>query len=449
MALEKFYQDKINNFPYKNIAVFGMGKSGISTLRLLDFLKVDHIAINQGEIESWSKPILESLPNLSTKFISQESLELELELSNCDLIILSPGIARELHCFDNIKCPIWCEIELAYYFCENSSKIVSVTGTNGKTTTVSLLEECLKNSGISYFVGGNIGTPFCDYIFELLSAKIAPAEIIALELSSFQLESLFNFKSHIACILNITFSHGERYEDITPYAHAKLRILNNQNSSDFAFIDSEVVNEYKLTHTESIDLDNIENLKNILTQVLDLNAVKIVGTHNIKNIFFVYKIWMALGLDLTFFKNACYSFGGVHYRLERLGEFYCFEVFNDSKSTNWEATETAIKGVFDRGEITLILGGQKRGQGDKRIDVIRPFFKYIKHIYLIGESGEDLFELVKSEISSSYVGNFSALKKEIIKNRRKGVLLFSPAFPSFDQFKSYVDRGQKFLELFN
>lgn len=449
MAQEKFYQDKISNFPYKNVAVIGMGKSGLAALGLLDYLGINNLAINQGEVETWRGSVLNAYELKQTIFISQTDESIKNKLLDCDLVILSPGIPRDIEILTGLEIPIWCEVELAYYFCENRSKIVSVTGTNGKTTTVSLLEACLEQAQIPYFVGGNIGTPFCEYIFELLTDQRPEAEVIALELSSFQLESMFNFHSHISCILNITFSHGERYNDITPYALAKLRIFNNQTDADFSFVDKQVATTYNLSKQTSLDLEDVESLKNELAKILDFKKVKIVGVHNIKNIFFVYKIWKSLNLSLDIFINSCYSFNGVHYRLERLGEFFHYEVFNDSKSTNWEATQTALNGVLDRGLITLVLSGQKRGHGDERIEVIRPYYKYIKHIYLIGESGVKLSELLKNEISSSYVENFSNLKIEIQKNTHPGVLLFSPAFPSFDQFKSYVDRGEKFFELFN
>lgn len=458
-------QEKITKFPFKNIAVLGMGRSGTSALKLLSLINPDRIlAINQGEPENWSGTVKSELKKFSgsekIEYISQEALQVEAAgkshpLSDYELIVLSPGISRDIDLLKNYQGKIWCEIELAYFFCDQE-KIISVTGTNGKTTTVSLIEECLSHSGKSFFVGGNIGIPFCEYITSVIENK-KRSEIICLELSSFQLESLFSFHSHIAAILNITFSHGERYDSLAPYAQAKLRIFNNQTTHDLAICEKDLFNTYnsKVPVSEIIEIDykKIDTLKEELEKQIDLNKLKIVGIHNIKNIYVVSKIWQKLceisSITMESFVKGCLSFGGVHYRLEYLGKFSDLEVFNDSKSTNWEATETAIIGVQDRGMIYLILGGQKRGHGDKRFEVLLPYKKSIKQVLLIGESGQELFDVMKNEFDVVYVENFLNLKKYVIENKLAGVLLFSPAFPSFDQFKSYVDRGEKFTALFN
>ncbi len=428
------------------VVVVGMGVSGVSALNLLKYLGKTVYAVNQGEVSTWKGSL-----DLDEKYlISQNDPRVSEVLKDCDLVILSPGIPRDVEILRNFKGPIWCEIELAYNLLpSHSEKIISITGTNGKTTTVSLLEQCLKASKKEFFIGGNIGIPFCDYTLSVLNGSRKLAEVIVLELSSFQLESLENFRANAAAILNITFSHGERYDDITPYALAKFNIFNNQKSCDFAVIPKGLKEKFsyqfnqniKMIELEDRDLDELKNH-------IDLTKLKIVGTHNHQNILFAYKLWTALELPLAPFLEGSYEFAGVHYRLEFLGKYKKYEVFNDSKSTNWEATETAIKGVQARGLITLIIGGQKRGHGDDRIDVLLPYLPSIAKILLVGESGKALEKKLSDHVETSYVTDFDGVFKSINESEVEGVLLFSPAFPSFDQFKNYVERGEKFSKLF-
>lgn len=435
---------------FNNIIVLGMGKSGLSSVRLLKHLGKNVTAINQGEVNQWAENDI--LSNLSSdKKISQSDERAREAVNKCDLVILSPGIPRDIDLLKNIEAPIWSEIELGWQFCD--SPVIGVTGTNGKTTTVSFLQECLKHENKPYFVGGNIGTPLCDYAFEYLTKKREKAWVILLELSSFQLESTFSFCPEIGAVLNITFSHGERYSELKDYACAK-RNLFNQMEEGTGIWPVGMWEELNLAKpltksSQEIDLNNLDSIKMELQKVINLDELKIYGVHNLYNLLFAKRIWEAISGDEQSFKKASQSFGGVEFRLEFLGEWNGLKVFNDAKSTNWEATLTAINGVKDQGEITLVLGGQKRGEGDSRIEVLSPVKKSIKKIYLIGESGKDLLAILKDEYSCEYVETLENLKRELIKSEKDGVLLFSPGFPSFDQFKNYIERGRAFTSLFN
>jgi UDP-N-acetylmuramoylalanine--D-glutamate ligase len=221
----------INIKELHKIAVVGMGVSGLSAVRLLDFMGKDVYAINQGDPSIWGNNSILNELDEKNKVSQDDALSV---LKDCELIILSPGIPRDIDILKDLDIPIWSEIELAYQFL-SSEEVMAITGTNGKTTTVSFLAECLEHEGIEHFVGGNIGTPFCDYAFEKLSGKRPKAKIILLELSSFQLESMDGFRPNIAAILNITFSHGERYTNLKDYALAKKHIFDNQKTCDFAF----------------------------------------------------------------------------------------------------------------------------------------------------------------------------------------------------------------------
>ena len=438
---------------YNRITVIGMGKSGLSAVRLLNHLKKDVHVISQGDKSFWGKnPILSHMDE--NKLISQDDPAAFEAVKSSDLIILSPGIAREIPLLEGISAPIWCEIELAWQYAD--APVMGITGTNGKTTTVSFLEECFKHEGRPYFVGGNIGTPFCDYIYERLSGSREQAWGIILELSSFQLESIRDFRPKVASILNITFSHGERYNLLSDYANAKKEIFKNMSDGDFSFwpiglwdelgLPAPEVNDY-----EELSFENISQIKSELESTLDLSQLKIYGEHNLKNLYMVYKMWTKFGGSHKALQSAVNTFSGVEYRLEFIGEYRSLKVFNDAKSTNWEATETALNGVKDEGRVTLVLGGQLRGEGDSRVEVLDPFKENIEKVFLIGESGQALLSTLSKTYDCEYVETLEKLKVEVDKMSKDkgGTLLFSPAFPSFDQFKNYIERGELFSRLFS
>jgi len=435
---------------YKNITVIGMGKSGLSAIRLLSLLDKNVYAINQGDPKDWANNDI--LKELNQDYLfSQNDSKAYATVTKSDLIILSPGIPRDIDLLKDCKAPIWCEIELAWQYCD--APVMGITGTNGKTTTVSFLEECFKHEGRPYFVGGNIGTPFCDYVYERKAGIRDEAWGIILELSSFQLESITDFRPKVASILNITFSHGERYNLLSDYAKAKKEIFKNMGEGDFSFWPVGMWDELGLPLPEVDDYEELsfEKPSEVRAEIEDLyslDELKIYGEHNIKNLYMAHKMWSKFGGSIEAFQSAINSFSAVEYRLQFLNEFHGLKVFNDAKSTNWEATETAIRGVRDLGKIFLILGGQKRGEGDDRIEVLLPYQDDIEKVLLVGESGRTLYKALKDKFDCVYVENLEGVK-EAVKDEKSGILLFSPAFPSFDQFKNYIQRGKAFTELFS
>ena len=208
-----------------NIAIWGMGVSGLSALRFLSKKNHNLFAINSGNPAEWGQ-ISEVYKYVSKdQCFDQSQIPQELTL---DLIILSPGIdprIPELARYRDVK--KYCEVELAYKNLKRKIPIIAVTGTNGKTTTVTLMAKALEKAGQKVFLGGNIGTPFCD-----ISLNEEQFDYIVLELSSFQLELLEEFRANFACILNITPSHMERYDDFRDYEVAKMNIQNNQMNED-------------------------------------------------------------------------------------------------------------------------------------------------------------------------------------------------------------------------
>jgi UDP-N-acetylmuramoylalanine--D-glutamate ligase len=191
---------------------------------------------------------------------------------------------------------------------------------------------------------------------------------------------------------------------------------------------------------------DIEHVTDYLSTIVDLNDLKIYGEHNLRNLYFAHKMWRAYFNSDDAFVEACKSFDGVHYRFQLISDKHGLKIFNDAKSTNWDATVTALRAVEKN--IILVLGGQLRGEGDNGLEKILPFKDKIKKVYLIGEAGDYLLPIFKDELPVEYVKDLPSLKASVDESKEQGNLIFSPAFPSFDQFKNYIERGQKFTELF-
>ena len=362
-----------------------------------------------------------------------------------DLIILSPGISKKMDIFDGVDCPIWCEIELAYKFAD--APILGVTGTNGKTTVVSFLAECAKYDLTGeYFVGGNIGVPFCDYIYERMNGDREQAQGIILELSSFQLNLIEEFQCDVAGLLNLTFSHGERYHSIKDYGLDKYEIFKNMQNGGVAYYPKELPVQipYLIRNGHQVDF-NIKDMVEELSSIIDVSKLKIFGDHNIINTYFVYVLWDAFTGNLNAFKGACESFHGVEYRLQLVKHEADRYFFNDAKSTNWDSTLTALKGVEKLGTVDLIIGGQLRGEGDNQLTRLSEYKDKIKKIYFFGESGKVLVNECH-EIDCEYFDTLDDIFRTEAKFQGS-VVLFSPAFPSFDQYLNYIKRGEHFTKL--
>lgn len=428
----------------KKIAVFGLGVSGQSTIRLLSQLGADFWAINRGEVTSWP-PLLVEVP--AQRCLSEASAEAQKVLTSVDLIILSPGIAREHPALRQALergVPVWNEIELAYRLLP-SRPTVAITGTNGKTTTTTMLGEFLKSVGKQVFVGGNIGVPFCDEAWRFI-VQGEVSDFYILELSSFQLESLELFHPQVAIILNISMSHGERYEQFASYAAAKWNIIKNLQEQD-TFIGDARLERRPIPRAQCTWVD--QNYQEKIFSKVSLENFKLVGAHNRENLTFCLGALQALGLGAENFQGAIDQFKAVAFRLERVeGEGRSFLAFNDAKSTNWEATHTALAAIEElKRPIWCILGGQLRGQEDHPGERL-VHFKGVEKVLLFAESGKEILEdFQKAGFSVDYFQRLEDVIDFVHARAFSGVLLFSPAFPSFDQYANYVQRGKHFNQL--
>ncbi len=445
-----------NNIKNKRIAVFGMGVSGLSGLRMAHVLGAETIAINSGEIHSWAKApgVLDYTP--LNNCYSENDPHLPDVLKSIDVVILSPGIPRDhklLVPLAEKNIPISGELELAYRYLESVNKlkpIIGITGTNGKTTTTTFLGEMIEMDHKKVFVGGNIGIPFCDYAYDIFSGK-PEADFILLELSSFQLESIDHFHVNIAMILNLYQNHGERYISIEDYGRSKFNITNRFTENDVLIYPEDfffVADWAKKQKGKKLSV----NTKAPVSEY-DLSKFKLPGIHNKVNLNFILLAASVLKLTPAAIQKSIDTFAGVHHRIEFVDGVEGlpkFRAYNDAKSTNWDATLTAVAAMEDiPGPLYLIIGGKKRGHGDS----ILPYLDYlkarVKEFYLIGEMGEEIEGEIKGKVDYKKTVTLEDTVRDLraTKGSETGVLLFSPAFPSFDQFKNYVQRGEHFVEL--
>ncbi len=417
----------------KNTIVFGMGRSGISALKLLNHLGVETLAVNGPALETWVTPEIKAL---SSSQMTEKDF-LSFDAHDFSSLVLSPGIPRTHPVVQKILASggeVISEIELGYR--NWKGKVMALTGTNGKTTTVSLLDSILRHAGVNVFTGGNIGIPFCDGVLNQLQGSIY--DVALLELSSFQLESMDKFHPDIAAILNISMSHGERYPSIEPYREAKFHLLDNMKSDDVLICDLSLVDQLPDRNFKLVPVSD-ELVESEL-----LCDLQLPGHHNALNLLFAEKMAFEFGLEVEQMRKGVQEFKGVSHRLERVDVEQ--SVFNDSKSTNWVATLTALKAV-DR-PIHLILGGQLRMKDSTGLikPVVEAIFEKVEKLWLFGEAAE-LLERDFKQIQHEKFETLDELVPKALVEAKEANLVFSPGFPSFDQYNNFEDRGESFKAL--
>ncbi|MBF0366839.1 MAG: UDP-N-acetylmuramoyl-L-alanine--D-glutamate ligase [Oligoflexia bacterium] len=457
----------MKQFSSLKIAVYGLGISGLKTLELLHTINNKLIAdalqpaslwvIDKGAPENWKNRNSPELTNiLEAQMMNQEWPHTASILAQMDLIILAPGISKEIEALLlAIKrgVPIWSEIELAYQF-TSDEKIIAVTGTNGKTTTVTMIEEMLTAAGIPHFIGGNIGLPFSAYANEKLKNQ-NKLPVIVLELSSFQLESIDRFRPNVAVLTNLSFSHQERYSTFDLYQRAKFNITKNQHTTDTLIYNQSNCEHFADRWPNKLSLNkiafNTESAISYVKQHFALEHFSLPGAHNIENLFCAIQALSILGIEHAPIQNSINSFKGVHYRVEKINGNRQYTLFNDAKSTNIDATIHAINAVKNPGKaLYLIFGGKPRDGGAGYVlDRLSLDDTAIAKIFLIGETTNELYAQLQHKFnvvrSYSIKDAISSIDNE---NNFTGIVLFSPGYPSFDQFDNYQHRGRSFEELF-
>jgi len=447
----------------KNSTILVVGLGSRSGLSAANFLAAKGYNVYSSDIKHKNdlKEITEKLSSRVTVFYGNQNSDI-LNLG-FDLIVLSPGVPKSIPLIKEAyrrNIPVIAEIELAYDFIKG--KIIAITGTDGKSTTVSLVYHILKSIGIKSFLGGNIGIPLISLV-----EKTDDDSVTVVELSSFQLETINKFKPDVASILNITPDHLDRYDGMNDYFLTKSRITLNLAEDDFFVYnkDDKIIcsglqknKAKKLSFSledrgsnaffseGNIFLNN-QSEKNI---ILNSSRMQLIGIHNIQNtmaaLLIVTSILekMDVPTDLKEIVNACYSFKGLPHRMEWVGEFEGRSFINDSKATTIGAVEMALESIQKKG--ILILGGRTKGDNYRRL--INCFNKKIRSLILIGESSYEFQEIFKDFPNSIADSLDDAIKKGMGESKDGDVILLSPGCASFDMFKNFEERGELFKKSF-
>lgn len=423
------------------VAIYGMGKSGKAALKLAKKHKQDFYAVNKGDVRAWFEE--EDLGGICGTCSCFSEADFVQHFGNMDEIVISPGIPTSHPALIKAReknVPIISEIEYAYRYTKDIP-VIAITGTNGKTTTTTMIAEALKKAGKKVFCGGNIGVPYCD-----LAYSEEKVDYAIIEVSSFQLETIKEFHPKIGLILNVFPNHSERYDAVHDYATAKFNMLKNMTGDDHLILGTEnpYLDDIK-AHPAKRTYFTKGSLPDDFRKQFDFSKARATGEHNEANFFAAYEVLGLLNIpDLQkLFQEFINEFPGVAHRLEYVISKNGLTIYNDAKSTNSLATTTAINAFKDSKEpLYLILGGKLRNETDKLLPDLLPFKGKIQKIFTIGDVTERLFEELKGDFE---VEKAFDLKTVFEKAKElKGNLVFSPAFPSFDQFKNYVDRGEKF-----
>ena len=435
----------------RRVVVLGLGVSGLGAVKLILEKNAQIKVINKGPVNTW--PAWETIGQMLApgQCISQEQQEaVKQALLWAELIILSPGIARELPLLavaHQAHIPVWSEIELAWRF-NHRPITIAITGTNGKTTTTTLFSQILEASNFQVFTGGNIGLPFCHSAL----ANAPKYDFNLLELSSFQLESIEQFSPHLAMILNITPSHGERYQRFEDYQRAKMQITRNMSAANFLLAPDYLQDVSWPTplhaQTTWVNLEDVDSYRRILGQHFDLQQFSLLGNHNLLNLYFIFLAMEKLQLPLGAVNGVLANFRGVHHRLELVAQQNQLAFFNDAKSTNFHASLAALTSLVGHyPQIYWIMGGQKRGGGDDITPYLPQVAKLVTKIFLIGETTDELAAAIGATIAHQACYTLPAALAAAQSQLGQGAVVFSPAFPSFDQFRDYNHRGEVFIEL--
>jgi len=425
-------------FKNKKITVVGLGRSGFACARLLYDIGAQ-VSITEKNESSQVIEYTQQLPSSISLEVGRHTPEF---IQNRDLVVTSPGVdgrSQPLIWAKQFRIPVISELECAWVLCP--ARIVAITGTNGKTTTTTLIGHTLEAAGFKTFILGNIGTPFSSEV-----SNIESKDFVCLEVSSFQLETIKRFKPMISVILNFTPDHLDRYSNLSEYLTAKSRIFMNQDESDYLVLnydDPIVRNLAKKSKAQVIYFGTRKPTRGKTHAGYLTKAEGQRRMHSNLNFAAAQAVASILKIDKNLSENVFHKFQGLPHRLERVIELNQREFINDSKATNPDATAFALRNISR--PIILIAGGRDKGLD---FSVIRDLvYKRVKSLVLLGEAKDKIKKVFKMKLSITDACNLiEAVKSAYSQSEPGDSILFSPMCSSFDMFKDYEHRGEVFKE---
>lgn len=439
----------------KDVTVIGAARSGVAVARLLQAKGARVFVSDKQQAEK----LKSEAQSLSQSGIAHEFDAHTERAYQCSLMVISPGVPSNAPVVVEAQqrgINVVSEVEAASWFCR--SPIVAVTGTNGKTTTTTLIGRILGDAKKKHAVAGNIGTAFSSVVLEL-----APTDIVVLEMSSFQLDHCETFRPRIAAILNITQNHMDRYgNSMEHYAAAKARIFMNQRDDDVLIYDADdewatrTVREARcktLPFSIMRPLDEgafVDHGKLVAVlggkreEIIDTDQISIKGPHNLYNAMASMIAGRLLDVGTASIRATLRNFKGVEHRQEFVRELNGVRYYNDSKATSVDAVWYALQ-AFDQ-PIVLMLGGRDKGNDYSRIfDLVR---RKVRAIVALGESADKVEKAFSSFMSVKRAGSIDEAVLAAQSLAQPGdVVLLSPACASFDWFENFEQRGKVFKEL--
>ena len=440
-------------FENKKIFILGMARSGYSAAKLLD-LHNNTILITDSKEQNQEH--VKELEDKGIRVVISESPEGFLD-GSYDFVIKNPGIkinhpvcekAREL----NI--PITNEVEVAYDFLPKDIKIIGISGSNGKTTTTTLIYNMLKEAGLPAVLGGNIGYPVCSLV-----ENVKSGDVLVLEISSHQLNDVINFKTDISVLTNLSEVHIDHFGTYENYKAQKVKIFNRHTNKDIGIINLD--NADSMAYDKKINSNKLYfsiNNKNANAHIEDeyicYNGEKIVklddilvkGNHNYENIMCAIMVVKQFGVKNEIVKNVLRQFKGVEHRLEFVRNINGISFYNDSKATNVKSTQVALSAFSN--PTVLLLGGLDRGHS---FEGLKPFLGNTKLIVCYGETKSRIKEFASSVgIKCVATEKLESATKVAYENSVSGdTILLSPACASWDQYEKFEDRGNEFKRIVN
>ena len=438
----------------KKVLVCGMGKSGISAARLL---------LRHGAVVTLTDTKAE--PEIDAELLADGRVSTYFGkapddiVGNFDIVVLSPGISVYSSFVDVARragVAVVGEIEIASAVCK--ARIIAITGTNGKTTTVSMVGDIMRNFAKSSRVVGNIGIPFCDE-----AEDIAPDAFAVAEISSFQLETIAAFRPKISAVLNMTEDHLNRHITMENYIAAKERIFENQQSEDFCILnyDNDITRKMAAKTRAQVVFFSKEPLDagvfvqdgaiffkwpGCHSRIIDCAELPFPGSHNLENALAAAAIAVTANVPTDIIAQGLRNFRGVEHRQEFVREVRGVRFYNDSKATNVDSAIIAIAAMPP--PIILIGGGEGKGQDFSGL--IEAFSGKVKSFVIIGEATEQLVKICRAHNFTAYetaADMESAVNVAFARSAEGDCILLSPACASMDMFDNFEHRGQVFKEL--
>ena len=450
------------------VTVIGLARSGVAACRLLQAAGARVTVADRKE----SAELTAALASIDRDHVGVTvGARYESSLDEVDLVVISPGVPYRLAPLEAVRrrgVKVISELELASQFFR--TPLLAITGTNGKSTTVTLIGKFLAESGKRAFVGGNLGTALSEAALEDYLAgqagKPSPFDYLVVEVSSFQLETIDGFHPWIAALLNVTIDHQDRYESLDEYVAAKQRIFENQIASDFALFNLDDDRVAALRHrvrakrlgfttasTIGADMHGgtylegdriVTTVTGVRQEICRRSEIRIIGNHNVENVMAAATYAVLCGCPLDAIRRVLATFPGLEHALEVVRERRGVRFVNDSKGTNVDATLKALESIDQ--PIWLIAGGRDKGGDFSRL--AQAVSRRVTRVILIGEAAPLLRQAWEGVATMTEADSLQDAVNLAAQGASQGdVVLLSPACASFDMFADYQDRGRQFKAL--